>query len=513
VKQDYVTDVPYTGEFFEHLSPAWMGYVAAINGYSAPALDGKFTWCELGCGKGVTSLLLAGMYPQGEFHACDFNEEHIAYAERLRSASDVGNAHFYAKTFAQMLDFDLPQFDFITLHGVYGWVPDPARAEIREFLRRKLKPGGLAMVSYNAMPGWAHLQPLRHIMRTYADTLSAGNSLDKAKAAYGFTEFLSKNGAAFFSTLPAAAAHVKEMAAQDIRYVVHEYITPYGDSFYFSEIEPVMRSLGLAYAGNMRPTDNYVDTMAPRQFRSLLESTTSRTVLETWRDFIVNSRFRMDLYAAQPARGRTGNATLDRFNGMLFGLTALPERLPFKSTDGDLRFNLENQSVAVGKVHECLAKGPASAEAIHAALGCSAQEAATFIQHLVVIRHVAPCPPVPARSGWMPLNSALVEAGINEQAPQILLVCPLTGSVIYNDAVQAASIEAAALSPDADAAARAVLARFRISGHPLIRQAAAGVKRPATDEELGAYVRGTWTALHDTNDANARMLRLFGVLA
>ena len=111
----------------------------------------------------------------------------------------------------------------------------------------------------------------------------------------------------------------------------------------------------------------------------------------------------------------------------------------------------------------------------------------------------------------MPLNSALIETGINEQALQIQLVCPLTGSVIYNDPVQAASIEAAALAPDADAAARAVLARFRSSGHPLIRQTAPGVKRQATDEEVSAYVRATWTALRG-NDANARMLRLFGVL-
>ena len=461
----------------------------------------------------MTSLLLAGMYPQGDFHACDFNAEHISYADKLRSSAGVGNVRFHAKTFGQMLDVDLPDFDFITLHGVYSWVPDSARAEIHEFLRRKLKPGGLAMVSYNAMPGWAHLQPLRQIMRIHADSLPDGNSMDKAKAAYGFVEFLSKNGAAYFSTLPAAAAHVKEMAAQDIRYVVHEYITPFGDPFYFSEIEPVMRSLELAFAGNMRPSDNYVDTMAPQQFRQVLEGTASRTVLETWRDFIVNTRFRMDLYASQPAHARAGTATLDRFHGMLFTLTALPERLPIKSTDEELRFNLENQAVAVRKVHECLIKAPASAETIRAVLGCSAQEASTFIQHLVVTRHIAPCPPASARSGWMPLNSALIDAGINEQAAKVQLACPATGSVIYNDAVQAASIEAAARFPDAQTAARNVLTRFRNSGHPLNRQTAQGVKRPATDEEVSAYVRATWTALHDRNDPNARMLRMLGVLA
>ena len=369
------------------------------------------------------------------------------------------------------------------------------------------------MMSYNAMPGWAQLQPLRQIMRDYAVTLTNGNSLEKTQAAYRFVDFLSKNGAAYFSSSPTVTAHMKEMSAQDIRNVAHEYFTPCSDPFYFSEIEPVMRSLGLAYAGNMFPADNYVDTMAPAQFHKLLKGTSSRSARETWRDYIVNTRFRMDLYAAQPEHARAGNVSLDRFDGMAFTLTALPERLPIKSTNEALSFNLENQATAVRKVHECLVKTPASAEAIRVALGCSAQEASMLIQHLIVARHIAPCPPLPARSGWMDLNSAMVEAGIGEQALQVKLACPVTGSVIYNDVVQAASIEAAARFPDADAAARNVLGRFRSSGHSLNRQTASGANRPATDDEVSAYVRATWSELNDRNNPNTRMLRMFGVLA
>jgi len=113
----------------------------------------------------------------------------------------------------------------------------------------------------------------------------------------------------------------------------------------------------------------------------------------------------------------------------------------------------------------------------------------------------------------MDLNSALVEAGIGEQVLQVKLACPVTGSVIYNDVVQAAAIEAAARFPDADAAARNVLARFRSGGHPLNRQTASGAKKPATDDEVSAYVRATWNELNDRNNPNTRMLRMFGVLA
>ena len=83
------------------------------------------------------------------------------------------------------------------------------RGEIRELIRRRLKPGGLVMVSYNAMPGWAHLEPIRRMMRAWADG-APGDSLDKARAAFAHVEFLARNGAGYFATLPAAAAHLEQ---------------------------------------------------------------------------------------------------------------------------------------------------------------------------------------------------------------------------------------------------------------------------------------------------------------
>ena len=48
---------------------------------------------------------------------------------------------------------DVP--DFVGLHGVWSWISNANRAAVVEFLRRKLKPGGVLYISYNASPGWA----------------------------------------------------------------------------------------------------------------------------------------------------------------------------------------------------------------------------------------------------------------------------------------------------------------------------------------------------------------------
>ena len=56
-----ITDVEYTGDLFPHLAPARLAYIAAINSYRPPGLDGRFTWCELGCGQGSVGARLARM--------------------------------------------------------------------------------------------------------------------------------------------------------------------------------------------------------------------------------------------------------------------------------------------------------------------------------------------------------------------------------------------------------------------------------------------------------------------
>lgn len=510
MKAGYLADIEYTGEFYDHLAPAWLAYIAAINGFQAPQLDRRFTWCELGCGKGISALMLATLYPAGEFHACDLNPAHVDYGQRLQETAGLGNLQFHAAGFGDMIDADIPDFDFIVLHGVYSWVPEPARAEIRTFLRRKLKPGGLAMVSYNAMPGWAHLQPVRQVMQSFA-AAAPGNSADKARAAFASIDRLAREGAGYFAANPAAVAHLREIAAQDIRYVAHEYLTPHGDPFHFCEMAQAMQVAGLDYAGEMTPENNYLPLMASRRFHDLLEQAPTRTDLETQRDFIINTRFRRDLYAALSCQD--GPATASGLEAMTFCLVDLPERLSLEVKRGPLSFDLRGQARAIAAVHDLLAQGPATGAGIHAEIGNQTFEETGFlIQQLVVSRHLAPCPPVRPGAGWMTVNSAIVDAGLRDRSPRVALACPGSGSVFGCEVLQAATIEAVARGKDITATAREVLERVRRHRHPVNRLDDSGVARAATDGDLQEFVAVAWRALTDVNSPGARFLRQAGIL-
>ena len=505
---DYVTDVAYTADFYDHLAPARLAYTALINGYSAPRLDRPFTWCELGCGRGVTALALAALHPGGEFHACDLNSSHVAYAELLRAEAGVRNLRLHAKSIGAMLREDLPRFDFIVLHGVYSWVPAAVRGEIAEFLRARLKPGGLVMLSYNAMPGWAHLQPLRRMMRAHADSVP-GDSSEKARAAFRYVQGLVREGAAYFSALPAAAAHLASIAQQDIRYVAHEYMTPHGEPFYFAEVEAAMAAAGLAFAGSMEAADNYPELMMPAALLALLPARHTRSTLEAHRDFVQNSAFRRDLYAAQPALPQPAELPLERVEGLEFSLAGLPEHLPMRLGTGPLRFDLEREAPRVRAVHALLEGGPAGARAIARAAGGG--EGAFLIQQMVVSGHLAPCAAVRAPAGWSQLNSALIDAALRERQQRVPLAAPRCGSATYSEPVNAAVIEAAATCREEDAAAGVVLARLRRLEHPVNRHDASGAARPATDDEVRTYAAAAWRSLRDHTSTDGRMMRLLGV--
>jgi SAM-dependent methyltransferase len=508
----YLTDVQYTGNFYQFLSPAWLAYIAAINGHAAPRLDGGFTYCELGCGKGLSSLLLAAMHPNGEFHACDFNAEHIAYADKLKAEAGIANVHFHAKSFAQMLEIELPAFDFIVLHGVYSWVPDSVRQEIRDFARSRLKPGGFLMASYNAMPGWAHLQPIRRMMQLHAEGVP-GDSLEKARSAYAYVDALAKSGAGYFRTVGEAARHLGKVAEKDIRYVAHEYLTPHGDPFYFADVEAAMAASGMHYAGSMTPANNYAELMIPEAFRARMPAVKSRAALEMHRDFIANTSFRADLFTPMPAVEFPRDLPMNALGSVAFCLTNLPERLPLQGERAGVKYDLSKKAATVRALHARLGQGPAPAEELQRVANLPEASEATFLlQELVVAGHLTPCAPVRPPKGWMHVNSVLTEAAIREQWQEVPLACPETSAGSYSETVHAATIEAASRFGDAPSAAKHILDRLRRHQHPVNRVDGAGKRVAATDEEVMEYVANNWRGLTDRANPNSRLLRQFGLL-
>src|ERR1700722_19306085 len=120
-RPDYVTDVPYVRAFENDLSPARLRLVPALNGFTPPPAD-DFDYCELGSAHGDTTAALAAAFPRARFVGVDINAEHIASARELSRGGELGNVRFFERDFEDLAKEDLPDFDFITAHGVLSWV-------------------------------------------------------------------------------------------------------------------------------------------------------------------------------------------------------------------------------------------------------------------------------------------------------------------------------------------------------------------------------------------------------
>lgn len=294
----YVTDVTYTSGFYPNLAPGAICHAAALNRVVPPKLTDGFRYLELGCGLGRTLTTLAAANPAGEFVGVDINPEHTASIDRDIAAGGLGNVRTINADFAS-LPSDIGTFEFVTLHGVLSWVAPQVREQILTIARTRLAPGGLLLVSYNAMPGWAHLQPIRGILRQYA-MLRQGDSAEKVRAALAYLVFIRDRRAKYFQDNPGAAAYVDNLLKQDPRYLVHEYLNEHWTSFYFADVAAMFGTAGLAFVGSLPVHTNFWDLCVRPEFQELFRTTNNRLVTEAHKDFCANTAFRSDVYAKSP---------------------------------------------------------------------------------------------------------------------------------------------------------------------------------------------------------------------
>ena len=328
----YVTDVVYVPGFYPQMSPVAMRYAASLNGVSPPRLAKGFRFLELGCGLGRCLTTLAAAHPQGEFVGVDVNPDHTSAVARDIAAGQLGNARIVTADFGHLPD-DLGTFDFLALHGVYSWVAPSVREEILGIARERLAPGGLMLVSYNAMPGWAHLQPIRGILRQYA-ALRKGDSAQRVRDAVSYLVFMRDKHAKYFEDNPGAAAYVDALRQQDPRYLVHEYMNEHWTSFYFAEVAGACGQHGLAFIGSLPVFTNFWDLCVRPEFQELFRTTTNRLVTEAHKDFCANTAFRWDIYGQSPRLMRDLNERLSEVDDLHYRVSRPGITLPYQANLG-----------------------------------------------------------------------------------------------------------------------------------------------------------------------------------
>ena len=350
----YVTNMDYTSGFYPGLSPLAQNFSLLYRGYATPSLADGFSYCELGCGHGFSTALLAAANPQGAFWGIDFNPTHIASAQQLKRAGDIENVTFLEQSFAEALKADLPRFDYIALHGVWSWISRENRQAIVDFIYAKLNPGGVVYISYNALPGWAAAAPLRQLM---VERLRGQGepTPDAIGAAIAFAQKLRDANAGYFAVNAQSGKRLDAIAAMSRNYLAHEYLNRDWSPAYHSDVVADLSAAKLGFAAASGLVEQMDPLVLPPQANELLKEVTDQTARETIRDYFMNTQFRRDLFV-RGARLLPAAERNDRLLATRVVLMRTPPPLPFK-----VRVPLGEVTIEANPaqaVFEILAEGP-----------------------------------------------------------------------------------------------------------------------------------------------------------
>lgn len=290
----YVANVEYTYGYYPELNPQRVKLAFLHEGLVCPSIG---TACELGFGQGLSTNLHAAASVT-QWVGTDFNPSQAGFAQEVAAAAG-STARLYDEAFA---DFarrtDLPDFDFIGLHGIWSWISDENRAAIVDFVRRKLKVGGVLYISYNTLPGWAAFAPVRHLLSEHAKVLGSEGQgiLGRVDGALQFAQKLVSVQPAYTRANPLMPERINQLMAHDRHYLAHEYFNAHWCPMHVATLAEWLEPAKVQFAGSATLLDHVPGLNFTTEQLTFLNDIPDAMFRETVRDFIVNQQFRRDYW-------------------------------------------------------------------------------------------------------------------------------------------------------------------------------------------------------------------------
>jgi SAM-dependent methyltransferase len=290
----YVADIGYTYGCYSELNPLRAKLAFLNAGLVCPDFG---TACELGFGQGV-SVNMHAAASICTWHGTDFNPSQASYAQALARSSGAA-AQLSDEAFAEFANrTDLPDFDYMGLHGIWSWISDENRAVIVDFVRRKLKVGGVLYVSYNTQPGWASFAPVRHLMNQHADVMTAmgQGAVALVEGALDFAQRLMATEPLFAKANPLASERLGKIKSQDKHYLAHEFFNRDWHPMLFGTMAQWLEPAKVQFACSAHYLDHVDALNLSAAQQAFLKDIPDAVFRESVRDFMVNQQFRRDYW-------------------------------------------------------------------------------------------------------------------------------------------------------------------------------------------------------------------------
>ncbi|MBF5094612.1 methyltransferase domain-containing protein [Azospirillum sp. INR13] len=450
--EGYVGGIDYIRAVYRDWSPALLSLALTLRGWRPPEAlrRGCFTMAEPGCGHGLTSALLAGAHPAARFEAMDFNPSHIAGVRRLADDAGLDNADFLEESFADYARREGPMLDVVALHGVWSWVSAENRAILLDTLRRRLAPGGVVFVSYNALPGTLAHMPLRRLLvERCAD--GDGPLPDRIARAVEFASRMAARGGGWFGATDGVVERIEQLRHKSPNYIAHEYLNGDWTAFYHADVARELAAAKLEFAGAAVPMEQLHDLSLSPAKQALADEARDPAQAETLRDVMTNRSFRRDLFVK--GGERLGPAERRALLGETrFALLVAADDLPEVASTpiGRLPF----PQALYQPLGEALAEEPQSLDALLARPALAAQGEDAVLRALVLLTSLTLAAPIMPEDGFAErkasserFNAAVLQRHRFGDTPG-QLASPLLGAGVPVSRIEALFLLAARLGED-----------------------------------------------------------------
>lgn len=310
----------YASASFPQTRPIKLATIARLFGMQ-PVDPAKCNVLELGTGDGSNLIPLAQVYPESTFVGIDLSARQVEEGQKLIDGAGLKNITLEAMN---ILDFDRRGrvFDYIIVHGVYSWVPEPVRERILSLCKEALSPDGVAYVSYNALPGWRMRGMTRDMMLYH--TRQFTDDVTRSGQARSLIKFLSDNvpteGDPYGQFL---RSELQFLEAQNDSYLLHEFLETDNRAFYLRDFNAAANRHGLQFLGEPELSSILATNFDPKIQETLYKIAGDIIAMEQYMDFIRNRTFRMTLLVhSDRVLNRNINPLILR--GMWFGTGARP---------------------------------------------------------------------------------------------------------------------------------------------------------------------------------------------
>ena len=291
--QGYVSEIDYTYGYYSEFNPLQIQLNLISAGIKPPKIK---TACELGFGQGV-SLLCNAASSDIAWYGNDFNPNQVSFVnEAIQSTglelnvTDESFEDFCART-------DLPNFDFIALHGIWSWISDSNRKIISKFIAKKLNVGGVLYISYNSEPGRTAMRPFRELMQWHASKFSTNSSMpDKIDTSINFMKSLLDVNPLYKVAHPSVETYFSDVSSMDKNYLAHEFFNADWEPMSVKRLSDFLSACKLQFATTAYPIDLIPSISFTKNQLNLIQSIADPILREFVKDMCSNQGFRRDLW-------------------------------------------------------------------------------------------------------------------------------------------------------------------------------------------------------------------------